>query len=176
MKKSLFLFAFISALSVAPLSALDFGIRGELGTDISLVNIYTYQDVTFKLENDSRIGFEAGVRVMENYSFSPYLYVNPMIQFDLKNWYLGGGLMFASDTQYSDDLLWFARTGFIFGNFEFGPGRGDIDLGFEVSPTVYIDDDEDDELSNSMGSIFGTIFNIFKINVGFSYYFPLKKY
>ena len=175
MKKGLVLFTLVSVLSVIPAAALDYGIRGEAGVDLSFVNVYPYQDVTFKLENENRIGFEAGLRVMENFKFEPHLYVNPLVQFDLKNWYIGGGLMFPSTFAEADDLLWFARTGFIFGNFQFGPGRADIDLGFEISPTVYIHDDEDDPAGSIVGTLFGSIFNIPKLNIGFSYYFPIKK-
>ena len=51
-----------------------------------------------------------------------------------------------------------------------------IDLGFELSPTIYIEENADNAAGAIVGTFFGTLFNIPKINVGFSYYFPIKKY
>ncbi|MCR5217283.1 hypothetical protein [Treponema sp.] len=174
MNKKIFILSFIAAFFLGNAHAYDFGFRAEAGVDFSFVNVYTYEDLSFKIESDERIGVEAGVRLMENYAFVPHLYTNPFIQFDVKNWYLGGGLMLPSDMQGTSDLLWFVRTGFMVGNWQMGRGTGAIDIGFELSPTIYKDDSEDDG-GAIIASVFGTIFNIPKLNIGFSYYFPLKK-
>ena len=62
-----FLFSAVTVNSFA----YDFGFRAEAGVDVSLMNFYTYEDVSFKIQNDNRLGFEAGVRLMENYCYVP---------------------------------------------------------------------------------------------------------
>ena len=128
MKKKILSLLLLGA-SMLPLSAYDLGLSFDAGVDTSIINLYTYQNVTFKIQSDGRIGAEAGVRVLENYSFVPHFYFNPFVQFDLRYWYIGGGLMFPSDMSSSDDLLWFVRSGFLIGNWGIGPGKGSIDLG-----------------------------------------------
>ncbi|MBB5218767.1 hypothetical protein HNP77_001136 [Treponema rectale] len=173
MNKKFFILAFLVSLAAVNSYAYDFGFRAEAGVDVSLMNFYTYEDVSFKIQSDNRVGFEAGVRLMENYRYVPHLYTNPFIQLDVKNWYLGGGLMLPSTLQDSSDILWFARTGVMVGNWNIGRGTAAIDIGFEISPTVYIAD-TDDGLGDVLGTFFGTLFNIPKLNIGFSYYFPMK--
>ncbi len=171
--KKLTVAALFAAVLSLPAFSFDYGINFNAGLDASLINIYPYENITFKIETDSSIGFEAGVRFLENFSFVPHFYTNPYIQFDAGHWYLGGGLMFPSDWSADDELLWFARTGFLVGNWDIGRGKGNIDIGLEISPTVYIVDESEDDLGNAFGTLFGTLFNIFKVNLGFSWYLPL---
>lgn len=171
MKKRLLAGIFFLA-SFLPLSAFDYGLNFNAGIDTSIINLYLYQNVTFKIQSEEKTGAEVGLRVLENASFSPHFYFNPFIQFDLSHWYVGGGLMLPSNMASSDDLLWFVRTGVLFGNWDMGSGKGDIDIGLELSPTIYIDEDAKD-LGGALASIFGTIFNLVKLNVGFTWYLPL---
>lgn len=170
--KKLTVAAFFAAVLSLPAFSFDYGINFNAGLDASLINIYPYENITFKIEADNSVGVEAGVRLLENFGFVPHFYANPYIQFDAGHWYLGGGLMFPTDWSPDDELLWFVRTGFLFGNWDIGRGKGNIDLGLELSPTVYIVDDAEDQLGSAIGSVFLTLFNIFKVNLGFSWYLP----
>ena len=171
--KKLTVTALLAAVLSLPAFSFDYGINLNAGLAQSWINSYPYQNVTFKIETDSSLGVEAGMRFLENFSFVPHFYANPYIQLDAGHWYIGGGLMFPSDWSSDDEFLWFARTGFLVGNWDIGPGKGNIDFGLELSPTVYIVEDAENQLGNAIGTAFLTLFNIFKVNLGFSWYLPL---
>lgn len=81
--------------------------------------------------------------------------------------------MFNNSMDSIDETSWFVRTGATFGNWSIGPGIGNIDIGLELSPTIFTDSSEEDALASIFISLFGSVINTFKLNVGFDWYLPL---
>ena len=77
-------------------------------------------------------------------------------------------------TSYGYDIIYQFRAGTTFGNWEWGKGYGGMDVGLELSPTfVSVAQDENTSaLGAALSSIFLTIFNMLKLNIGVTWYVP----
>ncbi len=172
MKKTLVIISILLILVITPAAALDFGVNFNAGVRPSMINVYTYQNVAFRMEFTESFGMEAGLDVMENYVYSPYFYFSPMLSLYFEGFYLAGGATFNSAMTSPSETAFYFETGFRFGDWQLGPGIGNVDVGFNFSPTVY-NADTGDGVSDMISSVFGTIFNLFKLKIGFSWYLPL---
>lgn len=172
MKKTFIALGIILIFLAVPATALEMGINMDAGIRQSLVNTYIYENFTFRAEFNDTFGMEAGVDVLENFVFAPHFYFCPMLRLYASHFYINGGAMFFTTMSSLSDILFYGGLGFTFGNWQMGPGIGNVDLGLEISPTLGIIESEDQGAA-ALGSVFATIFNIFKIKAGFSWYLPI---
>ena len=87
------------------------------------------------------------------------------------SFYVGGGVFFLKEPEVS----FYFKTGYDFGGWEWGPGTGSVYLGLIVSPTlVSFDSDGSTEgnIDAAVGSFFGSLLNMLKIECGVRYYIP----
>ncbi|MBO4507242.1 MAG: hypothetical protein J5747_01230 [Spirochaetaceae bacterium] len=173
MKKRFILIGIILALVIAPVAAMDIGVNFNAGVRPSMVNVYLYEDVAFRMEFNDTFGAEVGVDLMENFAFAPYLYFSPYISFYADGFYLTGGVLFHTRMNSIEDVYPWGEVGWRFGDWQMGPGIGNVDVGVNISPTIALAETGDD-LGDALGSIFATIFNMLKLKVGFSWYLPIK--
>jgi hypothetical protein len=110
-------------------------------------------------------------------SKEPIVYLIPFADFWLKHWYLGGGAIFQVPMGSDFTVVPLVHTGWNVGMWECGQGRIGIDLGVEFSPTVSLiessGEEPEDALGDALGSVFTTIFNAIKINLGVCWLLPL---
>ena len=170
MKKTFILSLVILLFCAVSVSALEYGVNFNAGIKQSVVNTFLYQDVTFRLEFNDKCGADIGVDMMENFQCAPYFYIAPMLSLYAGHAYLSGGIFLYPD--FYDEIPFFAEIGGTFGNWQIGPGIGNIDVGFNISTTVYTSN-TGDGLGDALASIFGTLFNIPKLKIGFEWYLPL---
>lgn len=90
--------------------------------------------------------------------------------FGYKNFYLSGGAFFYiyNNTVSIEEISFYVRTGANFSSWQWGRGKGGMDIGLEFSPTFYIPNPE-----NGLIMLLGTMFNLIKLNVGVSYFLPM---
>lgn len=172
MKKTFILIGIILIFTIAPAAALDYGVNFNAGVKQSFVNTYVYQDITFRFAFNDTFGAELGANLLESFVLSPHFYYAPMLRLYISHFYIDGGLIFYPDMKDAGDMLFFAGLGCTFGDWQLGPGIGNIDIGIECSPTPGIVASEDPGAA-AVGSVFVTLFNIFKLKLGFSWYLPL---
>lgn len=151
-----------------------------LGADLSLsaaVKPYASESVAFMYKFDRGFALDAGLRVTENIlkkTKESLFYFIPFININWKIFYLGGGVVFNSDT--ANRVTFMAHTGFNFGNWNWGRGNGCVNIGLEVSPMLYCVEPEGNNVSSGLGSAIGTgllsALNFIKIYAGVTYYFP----
>lgn len=172
MKKRLILSALLASLFIMPVCAVEHGPTFGAGF-VGIVKPYVYESAAYKIQWE-KVGVDLGIRVLENIVYNPaepFISLEPCVNIYFGNFYLGGGLFFASGLE---NFAGFFRTGYILGDWDWGPGKGGIDIGLEASPTVYVvDSDDDNAASEIIGTIFLSIFNICKFNIGVTYYIPL---
>ena len=173
MKKTFVLIGAILIITLTPLTALDIGVNFNAGVRPSIVNVYVYEDVAFRTVFDDTFGAEFGVDLMENFVFAPYFYFNPYISLYFDGFYITGGALFHTRLNSIEDVLPWGEVGWRFGDWQMGPGIGNIDVGLNFSPTIALSE-TGDELGDALGSIFATIFNVIKLKVGFSWYLPIN--
>lgn len=173
MKKIFVLIGVILVITLTPLTALDCGVNFNAGIRPSMVNVYVYEDVAFRMEFDDTFGTEIGVDLMENFAFAPYFYFSPYVSLYFDGFYLTGGILFHTRMNSFEDIYPWGEVGWRFGEWQMGPGIGNVDLALNISPTIALAE-TGDELGDALGSIFATIFNMLKLKVGFSWYLPIK--
>ena len=173
MKKIFVLIGVILVITLTPLTALDCGVNFNAGIRPSMVNVYVYEDVAFRMEFDDTFGTEIGVDLMENFAFAPYFYFSPYVSLYFDGFYLTGGILFHTRMNSFEDIYPWGEVGWRFGDWQMGPGIGNVDLALNISPTIALAE-TGDELGDALGSIFATIFNMLKLKVGFSWYLPIK--
>lgn len=177
MKKKSIALATLLFSVLAPIFANEHGFKFETGALSSIMlKPYVYEQVGYSYKWDS--GFFAGgdIRFLEN--IIPSSKEEPIVHFmcgptfGYKNFYLSGGAFFYNNMTSIKDTYFYARTGISFSPWQWGKGNGGMDIGLEISPTLYIPDSED-ELEAGLGALFGSLFNLIKLNVGVTYYLPL---
>ena len=173
MKKTFLLIGAILILTLTPLAAIDFGVNFNAGVRSSLINPYVYENITFRAEFNDTFGAEIGVDMMENFLFSPYFYFAPTISLYAGGFYIAGGVLFHTRMNSISDVLPYGELGWRLGDWQMGPGIGNVDIGINISPTIALTD-TGNAAGDALGSIFATLFNIFKLKVGFSWYLPIK--
>ena len=170
MKKTAVISLVILLFCAVAVSALEYGVNFNAGIKQSVVNTFLYQDVTFRLEFNDKCGADIGLEMMENFQCEPYFYLAPMLSLYAGHAYLGGGIFVYPD--FYDGIPFFAELGGTFGNWQIGPGVGNIDIGFNVSTTVFTSN-TGGGLGDALASIFGTLLNLPKLKIGFEWYLPL---
>lgn len=178
MKKTAVISLVILLFCAVSVSALEYGVNFNAGMKHNFLNPFIYQDVTFRLEFNDKCGLDVGVDMMENFKCAPYFYLSPMLSLYAGHVYLGGGILYVPD--YYDQISFFGELGFTFGRWQIGPGIGNIDIGFNISPTFYKSDKEP-QSDNLIGQIIesivlnggGFLFNMPKLKIGFEWYLPL---
>ncbi|MCR4714670.1 MAG: hypothetical protein K5751_09900 [Treponemataceae bacterium] len=173
MKKRVVLIAIIFVLAFTPIAALNYGVNFNVGAKQSIVNTYVYQEATFRLAFNDIFGVELGVNLLESFALAPHFFYSPTLRLYASHFYIDGGLMFYPTMKDAGDMTFFVGLGGTFGNWQIGPGIGNMDIGLECSPTPGIVED-DDQGKAAVGSVFMTLFNIFKLKAGFSWYLPIK--
>ena len=175
MKKKFLIFLALISLSTVPLSAVEWGAQFGAGVDTSLVHVYTYESAAIKFTANDYFKVDLGIRILNDFfkeENSPFFFFMPTLNITVWHIYLGGGLCMSGKTDY--DVTFQGRVGTTFGNWEWGQGIGGMDIGLELSPTVLMvsADESDSALGAALGSIFLTIFNMLKLNVGVTWYVP----
>lgn len=177
MKKRFFISILLTAFFVLPVSAFEHGpVIG--GGVVGAIKPYAYESLAYKLDWDY-VDIDFGVRVLENILYNqnePLISLEPGINIyfgsNKASYYIGGG--FFVTPGFSSEIAGYARTGGVFGGWDWGIGKGSLDIGLEMSPTIcYIEGD--DELESGLSSVIGTIFNILKLNLGVTYFIPVGK-
>ncbi len=168
MKKTFIATGILIVFLLAPATAMDKGFNFDAGVKQSLVSTYVFQNITFRAEFNDTFGCEIGIDLLENFLYAPYFYLCPMMRLYASHFYINGGAMLSPS---ADGILFCGGLGFTFGSWEMGPGIGNVDLGLEISPTLGMIDSDD--AGAALGSIFITLFNIFKLKAGFSWYLPI---
>lgn len=175
MKKRLLISLLTAIFFVLPASALDHG--PVFGTSLSgSIKPFANESVGYKLQWDN-FALDMGLKVEENLICNPQepiVYLAPTINLyfggDSAKYYLGGGLFFLPTAEMQ--MLGYVRTGCEFGNWQWGPGIGNMDIGIELSPTVFIPESEN-AWGTFVGTLVGTFLNFFKLEVGVTYMLPL---
>lgn len=179
MKKKSIVLATLLFSVLAPIFANEHGFKFGLGGLSSIMlKPYTYEQVGYSYKWDS--GFFAGgdIRFLEN--IIPSSKEEPIVHFmfgptfGYKNFYLSGGAFFFihNNTVSIEEISFYVRTGASFSPWQWGKGKGGMDIGLEFSPTLYIPNSESG-LESGLVVLFGTLFNLIKLNVGVTYYLPL---
>lgn len=148
-----------------------------------LLKPYIYESTSFMIQPTEYFSADLGLGVLMNplkSSQEPFVYLMPVLNITFYHFYIGGGPFFILDG--SETIVsFFVRTGAVLGNWDWGSGKGNLDIGFSVSPTLYLVDVEKkgskEEQSSAafgaaIGSIFGSIFNVFKLSVGVTWFLP----
>lgn len=172
MKKRFILSALLVSLFIMPVCAVEHGPTFGAGF-VGMIKPYAYESVAYRIQSE-KLGVDVGVRVLENIIYNPaepFVSIEPCVNIFFGNFYIGGGLFIAPPMS---EIAGFFRTGYILGDWDWGPGKGGLDIGLELSPTVYVVDSDDDNVASEIiGTIFLSIFNICKFNIGVTYYIPL---
>lgn len=176
--KKLFITLLAGVLFILPLSAFEHGPEFGVGV-VGSIKPYTYESAAYKLKWDN-FAIDMGARVLENVvpsSNEPIIMFEPGINIytgtEDAQFYLGGGMFVNIGRGTTETAIsGYFRTGCTFGNWDWGTGKGGMDIGLEASPTIFIPDSEN-EAEVAVGAIFGTLFNILKLNVGVTYFLPL---
>lgn len=179
MKKSILAIIALISLSSASLAAVEFGAVFGAGIDSSLVHIYPYESAAVQMKVNDYFKTDVGVRILNDFSAFkdetvPFFFFMPTINITVWHIYLGGGLCMSGKTDYGYDIIFQLRTGATFGNWEWGQGIGGMDVGLELSPTVLkVSQDESTSAAGAaIGSIFLSLFNMIKLNIGVTWYVP----
>jgi hypothetical protein len=177
MKKRLFVFLTLISLLTVRLTAVEYGAVFGAGLDTSLVHPYIYESAAVQMKVNDMFKVDVGLRVLDDFfkeGDGPLFFFMPTINITVWHIYLGGGLCMSGKTNYGYDIIYQLRLGTTFGNWEWGKGYGGMDIGFELSPTVVtVAQDEDTNAAGAaIGSIFLTLFNMFKMNIGVTWYVP----
>lgn len=174
MKKTGILAALVIALSSLPVFSLEQGLVLGGGVDATLVGVFPYESVSYKITADNGIGVDLGCRIVENFIGNTNIFFNPTINFVTNKFYLGTGYIFYPGMTSLENLFTL-RTGYTFGGWEWGQGIGNMNIGAEYSPIFTImdaDDDDESGLGAALGSVFMTLFSLIKIEVGVSWTLP----
>lgn len=170
-------FLIISLVFLAPLAAesneSQTGLTFNAGFTGSYMTFFTYENIGYvyypaEWEN----GIEIGVRLLENYLFDPYFYYCPYLQIDTRAGYVGLGLLNSVSALEDNIHKMFLRLGLYVGEFKIANGLGKIDVGLEISPTIFFDPYCKYPGSTILSSRKAAFVNQFKINMGFSYWLP----
>jgi hypothetical protein len=177
MKKRLFVFLTLISLLTVRLTAVEYGAVFGAGLDTSLVHPYIYESAAVQMKVNDMFKVDLGLRVLDDFfkeGDGPLFFFMPTINITVWHIYLGGGLCMSGKTNYEYDIIFQLRAGATFGNWEWGKGYGGMDVGLELSPTVVtVAQDEDTNAAGAaIGSIFLTLFNMFKMNIGVTWYVP----
>lgn len=167
----LMVFCFSGFSENTPGGGLKFGV--DAGVSFA-EKVYISENISYMYRFSNGLGLNAGFRLTENILHKDkeeYVYYIPYLRGYLENFYLGAGLLINSEilgpTLYLD-------TGFEFGNWEIGNGLGCVLLGLEYSPTLsYVpaeDESTEEQFGSAVGTIFTTIFNFFKVDIGFTWF------
>ena len=169
-------------------SKLEYGINFGGGIEIScILKPYIYESTSFMIKPTENFSVDLGARVLFNVlksSKEPLAYLLPTFTVTFNHFYFGGGAFIDFSGASSEDgtsagVSWQLRIGAVFGDWEWGPGIGNVDIGFSFSPTVVLaetngsEDDAGAALGAAIGSIFLTLMNIIKLNVGVTWFLPL---
>jgi len=176
MKKRFCLTLLVLGLFAAPLSAYEQGIRLDGGVEVSCLGMpFLYEEVAYKFASDEGFGFSVGARITEDLLFPKdlkFLYASPYLQLDLNNYYLAAGITISSGLMSADGVLPFVKTGVIFGDFDWGPGKGNIDIGCDFTPTMlWSVIDEGDPAGAFVGGLL-SVFNMIHVYVGVTWFVP----
>lgn len=172
----------VSLILIAPLFAQQkeanksmTGLRFDAGVTASYMTFFTYENISYNISfPEDTIGFDFGIQFLENYLFDPYFYYCPFVQVDIgKIYYVGLGCLCSVSTLEDNIFLPFGKAGFLVGNWDIGKGKGNINIGLEVSPTRFFDPYCKYPGSGILESWKATIVNLFKLTIGFDYYLPL---
>lgn len=177
MKKTFIALATLLFSVLAPIFANEHGFKFEAGALSSIMlKPYVYEQVGYSYKWDSGFFVGGDIRVSENIIPSSkaeaiaYFMAGPTIGY--KNFYLSGGAFFYNNMTSIKDTYFYVRTGASFSPWQWGIGKGGMNIGLEFSPTLYITDSENG-LEAGFGTLFGSMFNLIKLNVGVTYYLPL---
>lgn len=174
--KRIYVFAAVLFLVFTPLCAeknIKQGMNFNGGLTASYMTFFTYENIGYKIGfYESQIEIEGGVRLLENFLFDPYFYYCPYIQIYAENFYLGAGFL-SSVSGVEDNLhTYLVRLGWLVGNWQMGKGTGNMDIGVEISPTIFFDPYCKYPGSGILEVGKSTVANMIKLNVGFNYYLP----
>lgn len=181
MKKIFLSFPFLIFAIFTPLFA-EQGILFDVGVESSvMLKPYIYEQVSYIYKWDFGFFLGGDVRVMENiYKISdsePIFYFMGGPCLGYKNYYFSGGVFFYNNMESIKDTFFYIRTGYRKNFWQWGIGKGGLDIALEVSPTLYIvDTEEDNDSSAALGagiaSVFSSMLNLLKLNVGVTYLLP----
>ncbi|MBP5568010.1 MAG: hypothetical protein J6X54_02165 [Treponema sp.] len=177
MKKRLLISLMTLGLFATPLSAYQHGITLNGGAAISCIaSPFLYEEIGYKFLADNNIGFTIGARATEDLFFPSdlkFLYISPYVELDLANYYLAGGITLSTGTISSDALaIPFIKTGCTFGNWEWGPGIGNIDIGIDLTATMLWSVIEQGDVGAAISGSLLSIFNFAHLYVGVTWFLP----
>lgn len=178
MKKRFLISLLLAGLFVLPASALEFqhGPIVNLGV-VGSVKPYVYESIGYKLDWNY-VGLDADLRILENVMYNkeePFFYLEPTLNLYLGalpfSTYLGIGAIISP--KWIELVEPYFRFGALAGGWNWGEGIGSIDVGCEISPTIVYSEGPD-ELGTAIGTVFLSLLNFCKFNVGVSYFVPIK--
>ncbi|MBR5646452.1 MAG: hypothetical protein IKX23_07445 [Treponema sp.] len=178
MKKRLFIISMMIFLASSSVAAFESGFTFSGGLQGSFIcKFYTNECISYKMffDENTKIGLSIDVSSTQNLiptsSSEQIVYFDTGLAFYCYDVYLGGGVFFLKNQSPS----FYMKTGYDFGNWDWGPGKGFVYLGMIVSPTFVVVD-SDGSAEGAVGSVFGTTFgsllNMIKIECGVRYYLP----
>lgn len=139
---------------------------------------YVSEILAYKYTFKNDFGLSAGLRLTENIireENEAAIYFMPYVDIFLSSFYLGGGILMSSELS-DPSISYMIHTGVSFGDYEWGPGLGCVNIGVEVSPMLYYVASETDDTGDQIGAAIGTglltVLNLFKIYAGVTYFLP----
>jgi len=178
MKKFLIsIFVFLSVMCT-PLFAGQQEFLFDLGLE-GAMKVYSYEQVSYSYRWDNDIGLGAEMRVVNNIfrdsTTQPFCYFMPSLYVDFGGFYLSGGAMFYDGMPDLSYTTIQARVGYRLNPWNWGAGKGGIDIGCEFSPTLYTLSGEEagGDASAALGSALLSLFNLFKLSAGITWRLPL---
>ena len=178
MKKRLFIVSLLLILSTSTVAAFEQGISFSGGLQSSiLAKFYTNEGISYKMffDDDNQYGlsidFSSTQNLIPTSSSEQIIFFDAGLSVYFNSFYVGGGVFFLKGPEVSG----YFKTGYDFGGWEWGPGTGSVYLGLIFSPTlVSFDSDGSTEgnIDAAVGSFFGSLLNMLKIECGVRYYIP----
>lgn len=177
MKRKFYLTLIILSLIAIPISAQEkdsnitegfkFGAGGTLSFTPTL-----YQDISYNIIYGNGLGFNFGLEFQENMQFIfPYAYIFPYASFIDGCFHISGGFGFFLEMNLTDEWYrnFFIEMGWELGNWDWGPGIGNIDFGIQWSLTPIIDTES---VGSAIGSVLVSVLGCLKAYVGVTYFIP----
>lgn len=160
-----------------PLCANEHGFKFEVGAAVSVIGKpYINEQVGYSYKWDNGFFLGGDIRISENIvrtsKAEPVVYFMGGPTLGYKIYYLSGGALFHNSMASIKDTSFYIRSGLNFSPWQWGAGKGGINVGLELSPTVYLVEGDND-LGAALGSVITTVLNIVKLNIGVTYFLPL---
>jgi len=187
MKKLLIVLAAAFVFSAALYCEEGFNLDVGAGVSVSAI-LKPYADVDANINYEFSNGMALGLGVKENFNFTPgrkisdgekgeaLCYTQPYLLFKAGYFTMAGGLCISTDTDPVYNNV-YGHIGSDIPLWDAGSGKIGIDCGLEgwlsLAVVEPVSSSGGDQFAAGLGSLFTTLLNTAKFNLGVKYYLPL---